>query len=115
MTGLGRSVRCGKCRTRGSARAPAVGQFRVTHLVREVTEATGRVLDAREEASEPLSGGVQNGRLEHDVRAGGHDGPCLGDPCADVSRGHPLGAVAYFEHIENWRSDGGFSGLEFRS
>ena len=31
------------------------------------------------------------------------------------SSGHPLGAVAYFEHIENWRSDGGFSGLEFRS
>ena len=31
------------------------------------------------------------------------------------SSGHPLGAIAYFEHIENWRSDGGFSGLEFRS
>ncbi len=30
------------------------------------------------------------------------------------SSGHPLGAVAYFEHIDRWRSDGAFAGLEFR-
>jgi cation diffusion facilitator CzcD-associated flavoprotein CzcO len=28
--------------------------------------------------------------------------------------GHPGGAVAYFAHIERWRSDGEFAGLEFR-
>ncbi len=31
----------------------------------------------------------------------------------DAFRGYPLGAVAYFEYIEKWRSDGAFDGLRF--
>jgi cyclohexanone monooxygenase len=29
--------------------------------------------------------------------------------------GYPGGAVAYFDHIERWRTDGEFRGLEFRT
>jgi len=39
--------------------------------------------------------------------------PSEGD--SDSWRGYPLGAVAYFEYIEQWRSDGGFDGLRFSS
>jgi cyclohexanone monooxygenase len=31
----------------------------------------------------------------------------------DAFRGYPLGAVAYFEYIEQWRNDGAFDGLRF--
>jgi cyclohexanone monooxygenase len=31
----------------------------------------------------------------------------------DSFRGYPMGAVAYFEYIEQWRSDGAFDGLRF--
>ena len=31
------------------------------------------------------------------------------------SSGHPLGAVAYFEYIDGWRTSGDFVGLEFRT
>ena len=31
------------------------------------------------------------------------------------SSGYPLGAVAYFEYIDRWRSSGDFAGLEFRT
>lgn len=31
------------------------------------------------------------------------------------SSGYPLGAVAYFEYIDRWRSSGDFAGLEFRN
>jgi cyclohexanone monooxygenase len=31
----------------------------------------------------------------------------------DSFRGYPLGAVAYFEYIERWRTDGTFEGLAF--
>jgi cyclohexanone monooxygenase len=39
--------------------------------------------------------------------------PSEGD--SDSWRGYPLGAVAYFEYIEKWRSDGTFDGLRFSS
>jgi cation diffusion facilitator CzcD-associated flavoprotein CzcO len=29
--------------------------------------------------------------------------------------GHPLGAVAFFDHIERWRASGDYEGLEFRT
>ena len=29
--------------------------------------------------------------------------------------GYPLGPVAYFEYIDNWRNSGDFEGLEFRT
>jgi cyclohexanone monooxygenase len=31
----------------------------------------------------------------------------------DSFRGYPMGAVAYFEYIEQWRTDGAFDGLRF--
>ena len=33
----------------------------------------------------------------------------------DAFRGYPMGAVAYFEYIERWRTDGRFEGLAFTS
>jgi cyclohexanone monooxygenase len=33
----------------------------------------------------------------------------------DAFRGYPTGAVAYFEYIERWRTDGAFEGLAFSS
>jgi hypothetical protein len=28
-------------------------------------------------------------------------------------QGHPAGAMAYFNYIEDWRTNGAFEGLEF--
>jgi cyclohexanone monooxygenase len=36
------------------------------------------------------------------------------DPGANLNVGHPRGAVAYFNHIAQWRNSGAFEGLEFR-
>ena len=35
------------------------------------------------------------------------------DPRAAYAVGHPLGAVAFFKHIDKWRQSGAFEGLEF--
>jgi hypothetical protein len=32
-----------------------------------------------------------------------------------VMAGYPLGPVAYFEYIDNWRNSGDFAGLEYRA
>ena len=36
------------------------------------------------------------------------------DARAELHRGYPLGAMAYFRYLEEWRSSGSFDGLEFR-
>jgi cation diffusion facilitator CzcD-associated flavoprotein CzcO len=35
-------------------------------------------------------------------------------PAAKLNVGHPLGAMAYFKYIEEWRNTGKFEGLQFR-
>jgi cyclohexanone monooxygenase len=35
-------------------------------------------------------------------------------PAAKLNVGHPLGAMAYFKYIEEWRNTGKFKGLQFR-
>jgi cyclohexanone monooxygenase len=36
-------------------------------------------------------------------------------PAARLRVGHPQGAMAYFQYIDQWRNTGTFDGIEFRS
>ena len=42
-------------------------------------------------------------------------GPAARRRARFVMAGYPLGPVAYFEYIDNWRNSGEFEGLEFRT
>jgi len=44
-----------------------------------------------------------------------NEGQPLGPKARFAMSGYPLGAVAFFEFIERWRTSGDFEGLEFRS
>jgi hypothetical protein len=35
-------------------------------------------------------------------------------PAAKLNVGYPAGPSAYFKYLEDWRTSGGFDGLEFR-
>ncbi|MEY4031867.1 MAG: hypothetical protein RL573_779, partial [Actinomycetota bacterium] len=43
-----------------------------------------------------------------------NEGKPMGRREQQNSSGHPGGPIAFFNHLEEWRSTGEFAGLEFR-